>query len=721
MNKETDMTMKLNPYFKDTLETSNVVWSHDENSYQFNFDFTDYLCKNPVELMNSHPRILLEFLNDDCSDKQIYPLIIDSERLGQAHFIIPNKILGYVGDVKASLTIDFDDKTHDLGSFYFRMKKSPIDEKMPELQFWVDEFDQAVELFKHGLDEFNEDIKESNAKVDELKQQIKDNNIVKTNDFNDFKSSIGNANEFRAINVNDSLAKRMKRESLEQHVMLSHEGLIGDGVFNNGELLQSVIDKYDPAKNAALNGNIAIVNLCFPQGHFYIGNSQIIVPNGVKISGYGRRNWSSSKAIPENELAKNGATIIYTDLDNTTDVAFKFCGRMPDGSIPKQYTETDIKIVGLGAFLVDNVGLSNLSIYSKNNTGIGVNALNTVLSEYSDISIFNFEYNFIGSGMWNTKINRLASFGHRCNGIYLEGYGGGMEISGISVSANSGFPRFENKLNLPALERGRLPLLPTGITIVGMTSLKIDQFTVENSPVGIRIVDSKNVQLDTLHTEVCTYGVFDIDNSSVKINNYFDYQHPDSGSWIFNLTNKALVNADLVELNAYYQYVFKVDDTSRIKVSNSNIQNGIISNKNITIFRGDDEIEQSIDLALNLADYTTNKANTNHKLTKSRGSYVKNGRTIVYDYEAEVEFWDVAANDSGRLRIGVGGDRNFGMLQVVLSGLKEGQPGDKILMGYADFTNSTATDVKCSEGFLTTNVVRRYTKIRISGSLITNF
>lgn len=207
MNKETDMTMKLNPYFKDTLETSNVVWSHDENSYQFNFDFTDYLCKNPVELMNSYPRILLEFLNDDCSDKQIYPLIMDSERLGQAHFIIPDKILGYVGDVKASLTIDFDDKNHDLGSFYFRMKKSPIDEKMPDLQFWVDEFDQAVELFKHGLDEFNEDIAESNVKVEEIKNLIVNNDVFKKTDGEKVQKNIEDSQYSKVLNKNFSSLK----------------------------------------------------------------------------------------------------------------------------------------------------------------------------------------------------------------------------------------------------------------------------------------------------------------------------------------------------------------------------------------------------------------------------------------------------------------------------------------------------------------------------------
>lgn len=221
MNKETDMTMKLNPYFKDTLETSNVVWSHDENSYQFNFDFTNFLCDKPFELTDGKLRILLEFLDDENADIQIYPLEIESEKLGQAHFIIPDKILGYVGDVKASLTIDFDDKSHDLGSFYFRMKKSPIDEKMPELQFWVDEFDQAFELFKHGLDEFNEDIAESNVKVNEIKDLIVQNDVLK-------KAEAGPFGDFR--DWDDTLIAKMKNEFAERQITPKMFGAKGDGV-----------------------------------------------------------------------------------------------------------------------------------------------------------------------------------------------------------------------------------------------------------------------------------------------------------------------------------------------------------------------------------------------------------------------------------------------------------------------------------------------------------
>lgn len=160
MNKETDMTMKLNPYFKDTLETSNVVWSHDENSYQFNFDFTSYLCDKPFELTDGKPRILLEFLNDSNADIQIYPLEIDSDKLGQAYFIIPEQVLGYVGNVKASLSIDFSNKKYDLGNFMFKMKKSAIDNKMPKLDFYIDEFEKAIE------------------KADELNAQIKDRDLV---------------------------------------------------------------------------------------------------------------------------------------------------------------------------------------------------------------------------------------------------------------------------------------------------------------------------------------------------------------------------------------------------------------------------------------------------------------------------------------------------------------------------------------------------------------
>lgn len=231
MNKETDMTMKLNPYFESTIETSNVVWSHDENSYQFNFDFTEYLCDKPFDLTDGKPRILLEFLNDKNAEVQIYPLIVDSEKLGVAHFIIPERVLGYVGDVKASLTIDFSNKSYDLGNFSFRMKKSPIDNKMPQLQFYVDEFEKAQDIFKNGLDEFNEDIKESNAKVDEIKDLIVQNDVLK-------KVEAGPFEDFRSWD--DTLIAKMKNEFTERGINAKWF-CVGDGKVDDTENFNKVI------------------------------------------------------------------------------------------------------------------------------------------------------------------------------------------------------------------------------------------------------------------------------------------------------------------------------------------------------------------------------------------------------------------------------------------------------------------------------------------------
>lgn len=233
MNKETDMTMKLNPYFESTIETSNVVWSHDENSYQFNFDFTEYLCDKPFDLTDGKPRILLEFLNDKNAEVQIYPLVVDSEKLGVAHFIIPDKILGYVGDVKASLTIDFTNKTYDLGNFYFRMKKSPIDNKMPQLQFYVDEFEKAQDIFKNGLDEFNDDIKESNAKVDEIKDLIIQNDVLK-------KAEAGSFEDFRE--QDDTIISKMKNEFSERSINISWFGVDMTGKTDSTKQMNEMVE-----------------------------------------------------------------------------------------------------------------------------------------------------------------------------------------------------------------------------------------------------------------------------------------------------------------------------------------------------------------------------------------------------------------------------------------------------------------------------------------------
>ena len=178
MDKETVLNLNLNPYFKETIETNIVVWSHDKNSYRFNFNLFEYLKRNPFYLIDGEPRIILEFLNSKNQAVHIYPLDIDDAVKGLAHFIVPDKILGYQGYVKASITVDFEDKTHDLGNFTFEMKRSAIDKEEIELENYVKEFDEALERINEIKDEIENIDFPTKEKIENLEKNKVDEKTV---------------------------------------------------------------------------------------------------------------------------------------------------------------------------------------------------------------------------------------------------------------------------------------------------------------------------------------------------------------------------------------------------------------------------------------------------------------------------------------------------------------------------------------------------------------
>lgn len=200
VRKTTSKRLRLNPNFNKTIDTNLNVWSHDENSYEFRFEFYDDECDIPIDLTDAKGRILLLFKNEG-DKKHLLDLEIEDETLGLAKFIVPKRTLGYEGIVNAHIYIDFEGKTHDFGNFLFRMKRSAIDENFPQLDtVYVSEFEKALEEMNeilHEFDDFETDVNErlgnittnideteTNVltKLDELDKKIDDKDVAKQSD-----------------------------------------------------------------------------------------------------------------------------------------------------------------------------------------------------------------------------------------------------------------------------------------------------------------------------------------------------------------------------------------------------------------------------------------------------------------------------------------------------------------------------------------------------------
>ncbi|MBE9390327.1 BppU family phage baseplate upper protein [Vagococcus salmoninarum] len=180
MNKETSRKIMLDPFFAGIKDSKLVVWSHDSNSFKIDMEISSNAC--PLPLNGATPRILLQFKPDD--QIRIYPLKIESEHQGILSFLIPEEILGFEGEVYAHIYVDFESKSHDLGSFKFCMKQSVIDSEIKELDtLYIKEFTELVDKIKQQIidyerehatlignstREFNEFLKTSQKKIDDM-------------------------------------------------------------------------------------------------------------------------------------------------------------------------------------------------------------------------------------------------------------------------------------------------------------------------------------------------------------------------------------------------------------------------------------------------------------------------------------------------------------------------------------------------------------------------
>lgn len=151
MFKDTNRSITLNPYFKETTDSKLVVWSHDKNSFKMNMELTSKSC--PMLLSGGTPCIMLQFKPKN--EIGIYPLIVESAYQGLVSFVVPEQILGFVGEVYAFVYVDFEEQSYDFGSFKFSMEKSAIDGDFKELdEMYVHEFAEAVKKIKEIADEY---------------------------------------------------------------------------------------------------------------------------------------------------------------------------------------------------------------------------------------------------------------------------------------------------------------------------------------------------------------------------------------------------------------------------------------------------------------------------------------------------------------------------------------------------------------------------------------
>ena len=172
----------------DPIPTGVVFWSHDKGTAKMIFR----LKKDNVNQTLSEGTIipiLLEFLSATAENgrgRHIYHAVIEDALNGIVSIILEDNILGYQGKVDGSIYIELPDKRSldTAGRFSFEIKRSPIDEEVPELEdYYWQGFNEIMESYhqtiagikseaKELLDSLKQDVSSTQEKVSQLEQSI---------------------------------------------------------------------------------------------------------------------------------------------------------------------------------------------------------------------------------------------------------------------------------------------------------------------------------------------------------------------------------------------------------------------------------------------------------------------------------------------------------------------------------------------------------------------
>ena len=170
------------------INTGVVFWSHDRGTAKLIFQLQKDYMNQPLSAGTIVP-ILLEFNSDTAKGgrgRHIYNATIEDSLESIVSIVLEDNILGYQGRVDGSVYIELPDSRSldTAGRFTFDIKRSPIDENVPELEdyYWqgfneiMTQYHQTIADIKLEaktlLDSLTADVTTAQGKVTQLEQSI---------------------------------------------------------------------------------------------------------------------------------------------------------------------------------------------------------------------------------------------------------------------------------------------------------------------------------------------------------------------------------------------------------------------------------------------------------------------------------------------------------------------------------------------------------------------
>ena len=167
--------IKIQAEVTSPIDTGVVFWSHDRGTAKLIFQLQKDYMNQPLSAGTIVP-ILLEFNSDTAKGgrgRHIYNATIEDSLESIVSIVLEDNILGYQGRVDGSVYIELPDSRSldTAGRFTFDIKRSPIDENVPELE----------DYYYKGFTDVNEQYEELVKKIDSAKVDL--DNAVKDANF----------------------------------------------------------------------------------------------------------------------------------------------------------------------------------------------------------------------------------------------------------------------------------------------------------------------------------------------------------------------------------------------------------------------------------------------------------------------------------------------------------------------------------------------------------
>ena len=220
--KTNDSIISIQAEATNPIYTGVVFWSHDRGTAKLRFK----LMKG--EIVQSLPEgvmvpIRLKFRSETADGgfgKHDYLATIEDRIGGVVSIVLDDNILGYVGTVEGSIYIEFPNgqALDTAGRFIFSIKRSPIDENVPELEnFYFNGFSQTIDKIEELISNANDKLEKLATETNQSLANVEQKAVEVEQNLNKIEELYEEADTYNKKQIDTKLSDKGERAVVEKN------------------------------------------------------------------------------------------------------------------------------------------------------------------------------------------------------------------------------------------------------------------------------------------------------------------------------------------------------------------------------------------------------------------------------------------------------------------------------------------------------------------------